>query len=121
VDGYRRITRAVIDDDRRTIRDTALEIGYVHPDDRPERVDGVVELIRLVCEPLAYRGTYDFAGSGMLARVRDHLVSLALSEGVRVPPPETMFLHRKLVGTFLICVRLQARVNIHAMIEQHLA
>ncbi|MFO1394187.1 MAG: AarF/ABC1/UbiB kinase family protein [Steroidobacteraceae bacterium] len=120
VDGYRRITRAVIDDDRRAIRDIALEIGYVHAEDRPERVEGVVDLIRLVCEPLAYRGVYDFAGSGMLARVRDHLVSLALSEGVRVPPPETMFLHRKLVGTFLICVRLQARVNIHAMIEQHL-
>ncbi|MFO1407433.1 MAG: AarF/ABC1/UbiB kinase family protein [Steroidobacteraceae bacterium] len=120
VDGYRRISRAVIDDDRPAIRDIALEIGYVHPEDRPERVQGVVDLVRLVCEPLAHRGPYDFAGSGMLTRVRDHLVSLALNDGVRVPPAETMFLHRKLVGTFLICVRLHARVNIHALIEPHL-
>ena len=34
------------------------------------------------------------------------------------PPPETIFLHRKLVGTFLICARMQARVNVHALIER---
>jgi hypothetical protein len=29
-----------------------------------------------------------------------------------------MFLHRKLIGTFLICAKLRARVNIHAIIER---
>jgi hypothetical protein len=29
-----------------------------------------------------------------------------------------MFLHRKLIGTFLICVKLRARVNVHAIIEK---
>jgi hypothetical protein len=31
-----------------------------------------------------------------------------------------MFLHRKLIGTFLICSRLRARVNVHAIIERFL-
>jgi hypothetical protein len=114
------VSRAVIADDREAIRTAALEIGYIHPDDAPERVRGVVELIRVVCEPLAHRGLYDFAASGMLTRARDLIVSLALSAGVRVPPPETIFLHRKLVGTFLICTRLRARLNMHALVQRFL-
>jgi hypothetical protein len=38
----------------------------------------------------------------------------------RFPPPETMFLHRKLVGTFLICAKLRARINVHSLIERFL-
>ena len=37
---------------------------------------------------------------------------------LKAPPPDTMFLHRKLIGTFLICARLHARVNVHALIEK---
>jgi hypothetical protein len=31
-----------------------------------------------------------------------------------------MFLHRKLIGTFLICVKLHARINVHAVAEKYL-
>jgi predicted unusual protein kinase regulating ubiquinone biosynthesis (AarF/ABC1/UbiB family) len=120
VDAYRRVSRAVIDDDREAIRGAATEIGYLHPDDSGPRAERVIDLIRLVCEPLAHRGPYDFAASGMLARARDSIVAMAVGEGVRVPPPETIFLHRKLIGTFLICSRLKARVNLHAIVQRHL-
>ena len=120
VDAYRRVSRAVIDDDRAAIREAATEIGYLHPDDTGARAEGVIDLIRLVCEPLAHHGPYDFAASGMLARARDSIVAMAVGEGVRVPPPETIFLHRKLIGTFLICSRLKARVNLHAIVGRHL-
>ena len=117
---YRRVCRAVIAGDDEGVRSAASTIGYIHPDDGPERVRGVVQIIRLVCEPLAHRGPYDFAGSGMMGRVRDLGLSVAMKQGLRSPPPETIFLHRKLLGTFLICSRLRARVNVHALIERHL-
>jgi len=37
---------------------------------------------------------------------------------MRSPPPETLFLHRKLIGTFMICAKLKARVNVHALVEK---
>jgi predicted unusual protein kinase regulating ubiquinone biosynthesis (AarF/ABC1/UbiB family) len=117
---YRHVCRAVLSGDLEGIRAAAADIGYVHPDDSPERVSGVVEIIRLVCEPLTHRGPYDFAGSRMMGRIRDLGLSVAMKQGLRSPPPETMFLHRKLLGTFLICSRLRARVNNHALIERHL-
>jgi predicted unusual protein kinase regulating ubiquinone biosynthesis (AarF/ABC1/UbiB family) len=119
-DNYRRVCRAVLAGDDTGIRDAALAIGYVHPEDRPERVRGVVDIIRLVCEPLAHRGPYDFAASGMMGRARDLGLAVAFEQGLRSPPPETIFLHRKLLGTFLICSKLRARVNVHALIERFL-
>jgi predicted unusual protein kinase regulating ubiquinone biosynthesis (AarF/ABC1/UbiB family) len=117
---YRRVCRAVIADDLAEIRDGALAIGYLHPDDGPQRVQGIVDIIRLVCEPLAHRGNYDFSGSGMIGRVRDLGLAIAFDQGLRSPPPQTIFLHRKLLGTFLICSRLRARINVHALVERFL-
>ena len=119
VEGYRRVCRGVLADDESAIRAAAFDIGYAHADDPPQMVRNAVELIRLVCEPLAHRGTYDFAGSTLMRRARDRGLQAAFGHGLRSPPPATMFLHRKLVGTFLICARLHARINVHALIERH--
>jgi hypothetical protein len=73
-----------------------------------------------VCEPLAHRGVFDFATSGLAERARDFGLAVAFGRGLRSPPPATMFLHRKLIGTFLICARLRARINVHALIERFL-
>ena len=77
-----------------------------------------VDIIQLVCEPLAHRGPYDFGGlRPHRARARSRL-AMVFGQGLRSPPPETIFLHRKLLGTFQICARLRAHVNVHALIER---
>jgi predicted unusual protein kinase regulating ubiquinone biosynthesis (AarF/ABC1/UbiB family) len=120
VEGYRRACRGVIAGDASEIRDAACQIGYSHPRDPEPMVRNAVEMIRLVCEPLAHRGAYDFASSGLIGRARDLGLAAAFGHGLRSPPPETMFLHRKLVGTFLICARLRAHVNVHALVTRFL-
>ncbi len=118
---YARICRGVIDGDRKRVRDGAVEIGYVRADERRDRVEGVVDLILLVCEPLRHRGVYDFAASDLVGRARDLGLDLMFRRGfLHAPPPETVFLHRKLVGSFLLCARIRARVDAHALIEPFL-
>jgi hypothetical protein len=51
-------------------------------------------------------------------RGRNLGLEAVFGKGLRSPPPETLFLHRKLVGTYLICAKLRARVNVHALIER---
>ncbi len=117
-DRYARICRAVIDGDRAGVRAGAVEIGYLRADERDDRVEGVVDLILLVCEPLRHRGVYDFGDSNLIARARDLGLDLMFRRGfLHAPPPETVFLHRKLVGSFLLCARINARVDAHALIE----
>jgi len=106
--------------DDAALREAVFEIGYAHPDDPAEMTRNSVDIVRLACEPLAHRGLYDFAESGLMVRARDLGLAVAFGKGLRSPPPETIFLHRKLIGTFLICAKLRARVNVHAAIERYL-
>ena len=117
VANYVRITRAVIEGDRDAVAQEAMRIGYAGSDDSPARLEAVTDIVFLVCEPLRHRGRYDFPGSDLPARVRDLGYDLAFKQGlVRAPPPETIFLHRKLVGSFLLLARIGARVDARALV-----
>ena len=114
---YARITRAVIDGDRAAVAREAIAIGYAAAGDAPALIDATSEMILLVCEPLRHAGRYDFAASDLPARARALGFDLAIRQGLlRTPPPETMFLHRKLVGSFLPLAHIQARVDARALV-----
>ena len=94
-----------------------MAIGYVTANDSSERVKAAIEMILLVCEPLRHRGRYDFGASNLAARARDRGFELAVRRRLlRAPPPETIFLHRKLAGSFLVLARLGARVDARALV-----
>lgn len=119
---YARIVRAAIDGDRAALRAAAEAIGYLPRGEREDRARGVEDLILLICEPLRHHGVYDFGRSTIPSRVRDLGFDLAFRRGfLRPPPPETVFLHRKLVGSFLLCARIRARVDVNALVLPLLA
>jgi len=122
VASYARITRAVIDGDRDRVAREAVRIGYAAEGDDPERLKAAVDVIFLVCEPLRHKGPYDFPASNLPMRVKELGYDLALRHGlVRAPPPQTIFLHRKLVGSFLLLARIGARVDAQALVLECLA
>jgi predicted unusual protein kinase regulating ubiquinone biosynthesis (AarF/ABC1/UbiB family) len=115
---YADLCRGVIAGDRRAVLDAAVAIGYLRHDDPAERLRAAVDLMFLVCEPLRHAGRYDFARSTLAARARDAGFDLAFRQGfLRAPPAETVFLHRKLVGTFLLSARIRACVDVRSLIE----
>ena len=117
VANYARITRSVIEGDREAVAREAICIGYAAADSSLERLQAVVDVIFLVCEPLRHRGRYDFGASDLPSRVRALSFDLAFRRGLlKPPPPETIFLHRKLVGSFLLLARIGARVDARALV-----
>ena len=118
VDKFRRITRAVVAKDRATIAHEAVGIGYLARDAPADQVEAVIDVILLVCEPLNHRGRYDFGASDLPSRARDLGFDLVFKRGLlKAPPPETMFLHRKLAGMYLLVARLGARVDVRSLIR----
>jgi predicted unusual protein kinase regulating ubiquinone biosynthesis (AarF/ABC1/UbiB family) len=121
VERYRRICRAMITRDREEIRRAAVAIGYLGGNESEGRAKALADLIILLGEPIRHRGVYDFGRSRLAARARDAGFDLVVRKGfMRAPPPETIFLHRKLAGTFLLCARIRARVNARSVIESFL-
>jgi predicted unusual protein kinase regulating ubiquinone biosynthesis (AarF/ABC1/UbiB family) len=119
---FAQVTRGVIEGDREAVARAAIRIGYALPDDDPERIAAVVDICFLVCEPLRHAGRYDFGRSDLPARVRDLGFELAFRKRLlRPPPPETIFLQRKLVGSFLLLARIGAQVNAQALVVPLLA
>jgi predicted unusual protein kinase regulating ubiquinone biosynthesis (AarF/ABC1/UbiB family) len=118
---YGDLCRAVMAGDRPAVRRGAAAIGYMASEETEHRAEGLVDLILLVCEPFLHRGPYDFARSDLAGRARDIGFDLMFRRGfLRPPPPETVFLHRKLVGSFLLCARIRARVDVRALLEPFL-
>ncbi len=117
-DHYRTLFRAGAAHDADTLREAALAIGFFEPGERSDRVEGLLELLQMGCEPLSAEGRYDFGATDLPARMRELSADLAFRRGfLQPPPPETLFLHRKLGGTFLLCARLRARVPVKALLE----
>ncbi|NNL84315.1 MAG: AarF/ABC1/UbiB kinase family protein [Myxococcales bacterium] len=118
---YLEIFRAGLANNRGRLKEIACEVGYFGPDERMDRVNSVVDMLELACEPF-HRDGYDCGDSDLAKRIRERGFTLAFEQGfTRPPPPETMFLHRKIGGTFLLASRLRARIAGRTLIEPFLA
>ena len=115
-DQLRALASALRDDNAAGVRAAARQVGYVADGDPPAQAEGVLEMLHLAGEPFRHRGAYDFAASGLSKRTFERGRDQFFGDGfARTPPADLVFVQRKIVGMFLLCARLQARVDVGAV------
>jgi predicted unusual protein kinase regulating ubiquinone biosynthesis (AarF/ABC1/UbiB family) len=124
VDGYRDIVLgALLRDTQRVVRGST-HLRMLRPDLPPAVHEGYARACQVIVEPfndhgrdgtppelLNAAGAYRWRGSDMLRRASAATARNAMSVHFRLPPPELVFLNRRLMGTFLLLGALGAELN----------
>lgn len=75
-------------------------------------------MMQMALEPLHHQGAFDFGTTDMVQRLRETGMALGLNRDFwHIPPIDTLFLHRKLGGLYLLVMRLKARVNVQQLVQ----
>ncbi|MEW9920134.1 ABC1 kinase family protein [Marimonas sp. MJW-29] len=120
-DQYRRMMRAGLEDDPKTLKEVAVEIGFIGTATKEAHRRQIVDMVRTVFAALRAEPLFDFAQTALSRQMQAQ--GMALAEDGFVPPPlpiDVLLLQRKFGGVFLLANRLRARVNVLAMLERFL-
>jgi predicted unusual protein kinase regulating ubiquinone biosynthesis (AarF/ABC1/UbiB family) len=116
----RNLLSACLIGDRRLMADTAESVGYLATEDPAAYRDQVVSLLCLVSEPLQ-QSHYQFGSTDLVDRMSRILIEMRLQGSYgRLPPPEILFLHRKLGGLYLLFAKLKSRLPVRQLVEKFL-
>jgi len=119
---YRQLMLAAMASDRDAMAKAGIAIGYFDENTQPKHLTAVLDLFEMALEPLKFDGAFDFGSTDMASRLREAGMALGLDRDFwHIPPIDTLFLHRKLGGLFLLAARLKARVNVRQLVVPHLS
>ena len=117
---FRNLMNAGLDDDSVAIRQAMLDIGYFGTATPPQHQDLIQAMFDTAMVPLRQDAPFDFGATDLLERLRDMGMVIGNDRDLmHVPPAETLFLHRKIGGMYLLATKLRARVNLRALLENY--
>lgn len=111
VAAYRELMVAGLTEDRAALRAALLSIGFVAPATLDRHGPAIDAMIDILIQHLGKPGLFDFADRSFVDRVRHHAETIVADRAAwHIPPADTLFVQRKVSGTALLAVRMQARM-----------
>ncbi len=116
---YQGLLRAFLAQDRSSIWQQMLSLGYFSPEQPEARKALIVDLALQASAPLRQDTPYDFARATLIEDLALAGAELgAEREFWHVPPADLLFMHRKIGGMFLLAQRLRANVALRPLLER---
>jgi predicted unusual protein kinase regulating ubiquinone biosynthesis (AarF/ABC1/UbiB family) len=122
VEAFRMLVDASLGGDESAVERAVVGVGYLAPEDSPAYRRAVVDMVSFASEPAMFPGSYDFGAADLSERLSQHVMSMHTEQNFgRLPPPDMLYIHRKLGGLYLLLKRLNARVPIAELIAPYLS
>ena len=117
----RQLLRAALAGDEELQRSAMLEIGYFEPQQQ-RLAQLAIDLLTMGMNDVMAGGPFDFAAADLPRRARDRALAAGFSADLwSIPPVDTLFVHRKIGGMYLLASRLGARMDMRALLEEFAA
>ena len=117
---FRALLGAALDGGPEETRAAMMQIGYFDVETAPHHQNLIVQMFEAAMAPIRSCEVFDFGRSDVLERLRDMGIAIGKDRELsHVPPPATLFLHRKIGGMYLMAARLRARIALRPMVEAY--
>jgi aarF domain-containing kinase len=116
---YLEIIHGAYSSNKEKIMENSLKMGFLTGEENREMAEAHHTGVMIVGEPFRTSHPdepYDFAGAGFTKKITQILPTM--SKHRLTPPPEEIYsLHKKVVGTYLMCIKLGAKVPARRIFE----
>ena len=117
---YIEVIHGAYTSDRDKILDNSLKLGFLTGEENKEMINAHYTGVMIVGEPFRTAtsdDTYNFGTADFTEKVVKILPTM--SKHRLTPPPQQVYsLHKKVVGTYLMCIKLKANVPARRIFEE---
>ena len=106
-----------MEEDDELIWKASIKMGFVTGEENSAMKKAHIESIKIVGEPWKKEGSFDFGNEDLTGRIYKTM-PVMLKNRLKPPPPEVYSLHRKLSGSYLMCIRLKSKVDAKKIFEE---
>ncbi|XP_055904964.1 atypical kinase COQ8B, mitochondrial [Eupeodes corollae] len=110
IKNYRHVIMCAANNDRKGVLDTSREMGFLTGYESKQMDEAHVDAVMILGEIFRYDGEFDFGSQNTTQRIAT-LVPTMVAHRLCPPPEEIYSIHRKLSGVFLLCSRLNVKMN----------
>ncbi|KAH8289228.1 hypothetical protein KR054_002001 [Drosophila jambulina] len=107
---YRQVIMSAADDNRQGVLEMSRQMGFLTGYETKQMEQAHVDAVMILGEIFRYDGEFDFGKQNTTERLAA-LVPTMVAHRLCPPPEEIYSIHRKLSGIFLLCARLNVRLN----------
>lgn len=119
-DDFRLLLNAALDRDPAATRAAMLRIGYFSEANAARRQALILAMFDTAMAPLRESNPFDFGEADLIEVLRAMGIEIGAERDLfHIPPPTTLFIHRKIGGIYLLAARLRARVPLRPILERY--
>ncbi|ALC48503.1 CG32649 [Drosophila busckii] len=107
---YRQVIISAAENNRQGVLDMSRQMGFLTGYESKHMEQAHVDAVMILGEIFRYNGDFDFGKQNTTERLAA-LVPTMVAQRLCPPPEEIYSIHRKLSGIFLLCARLNVRMN----------